>query len=126
MCVLSFSHVQLSATLWTVAHQTPLFMGFTKQKHWSEFPCPPPEDLPNPGIEPVFLMSPALAGGFFTSSATWEAQNIPGTERNRSLESATRRGCQYQIISLSVRANYFCPNSLLHLLHPRSQRWPSW
>ena len=90
-------------------------------------PFPPPGDLPDPGIEPVSLMSPALAGGFFTTGATWEAQNIPGTERNQSLESATCRGCQYQIVSLSLRANYFCPNSLLlHLLHPRSQRRPSW
>ena len=37
-------------------------------------PCPPPGDLPNPGIKPVSFMSPALAGGFFTTSATWEAQ----------------------------------------------------
>ena len=105
--------------------------GFSRQEYWSGLPWGChfllPEDLPSPGIEPVSLMSPALAGGFFTMSATWEVQNIPGKERNRSLESATCRGCQYQIISLPVRANYFCPNSIfLHLLHPRSQRWPSW
>ena len=48
-------------------------MGFFRQKYWSGLPCPPPGDLPNPGIEPASLMSPELAGGFFTSSATWEA-----------------------------------------------------
>ena len=53
------------AILWTVAHQTPLSMGFSKQEYWSGLPCPPPEDLPNPGIEPTSLMSLALAGGFF-------------------------------------------------------------
>ena len=42
------------------------------QEYWSGLPCPPPEDLPDPGIEPTSLMSPALAGGFFTISATWE------------------------------------------------------
>ena len=49
-------------------------MGFSRQEYWSGFPCPPPGDLPNPGFEPAFLMSPALAGWFFTASATWEAQ----------------------------------------------------
>ena len=47
---------------------------FSMQEHWSGLPCYPSGDLPNPGIEPVFLMSPALAGGFFTTTATWEAQ----------------------------------------------------
>jgi len=49
------SHVQLFATLWTVAHQAPLFMGFFRQEYWSGLPCPPPGDLPDPEIEPVFL-----------------------------------------------------------------------
>ena len=52
-CVLShFSHVQLFVTPWTVAHQAPLSMGFSRQEYWSGLPCPPPGDLPNPGIEP--------------------------------------------------------------------------
>ena len=58
---------------WTVACQTPLSMGFSRQEYWSGLPCPPPEDLPDLGIEPVSLMSPALAGRFFTTSTTWEA-----------------------------------------------------
>ena len=65
-----FSCVQLCVTLWTAAHQAPLSMGFFKQEYWSELPCPPPGDLPDPGIEPTSLMSPALPGGFFISSAT--------------------------------------------------------
>ena len=74
VCVLNcFSRVRLCATLWTAAHQAPLPMGFSRQEHWSGRPCPPPGDLPDPGIEPVSLKSPALAGGFFTTSATWEA-----------------------------------------------------
>ena len=48
--------------------------GFSRQEYWSGFPDPPPGDLPDPGIEPTSFMSPALAGGFFTTSATWEAQ----------------------------------------------------
>ena len=49
-------------TPWTAAHQAPL--SIPRQEHWSGLPCPPPEDLPNPGIKPT---SPALAGGFFTT-----------------------------------------------------------
>ena len=75
-CVLScFSCVQLFMTPWTVVHQAPLSMGFSREEYWSGWPCPPPGDLPHPGIEPVSLMPPALAGGFFTTSITWE---VPG------------------------------------------------
>ena len=60
-CVLSqFSHVRLFATLWTIARQAPLSMGFSRQAYWSGFSCPPPGDLPNPGIKPEFPVSPAL------------------------------------------------------------------
>ena len=52
-----FSRVQLFVALWTVAHRAPLSMEFFRQEYWSGFPCPPPGDLPNPGIEPP---SPAL------------------------------------------------------------------
>ena len=65
-----FSHVQLLVTPWTVARQAPLSMGFSRQEHWKGLPCPPSGNLPNPGIESVSFMSPALAGGFFTTSAT--------------------------------------------------------
>ena len=60
------SHVQIFATPWTVAHQAPLFMGFSRQEYWSGLPFPSAGDLPNPGIEPE---SPALADGFFTNTA---------------------------------------------------------
>ena len=74
-CVLRhFSRVQLLATLWTVAHQAPMSMGFFKQEYWSRLPCPPPGDLPDLGIEFASLMSPALADGFFTTNATYRAQ----------------------------------------------------
>ena len=69
----SLSHVQLFVTPWTIACQAPLSMGFSRQEYWSKLPFPPPGDLPDPGTEPMSLMSPALAGGFFTTSATWEA-----------------------------------------------------
>ena len=71
-----FSCVQLCATLWTVARQTPLSMGFSRQANWSGLPCSPSGDLPDLGIQSVSLISPALAGGFFSTSANWEAQAV--------------------------------------------------
>ena len=50
-----------------------LLMEFSKQEYWSGVPFPPPGDLPDPGIKPTSLMSPALSSRFFTTSATWEA-----------------------------------------------------
>ena len=63
-----FSCVQLFATLWTVAHQAPLSVKFSRQEYWNGLPYPPPGDLPDPGMEPKSPMSPALLGGFFTTS----------------------------------------------------------
>ena len=60
----SLSCVQLFATLWTVAHQAPLYMGFSRQEYWSGLPFPYPGDLPDPGIEP---RSPALQADALTS-----------------------------------------------------------
>ena len=62
-----FSSIWLSATPWTIAQQAPLSMRFSRQEYWSELPFPSPRDLPPSGIEPVSLMSPALAGGSFTT-----------------------------------------------------------
>ena len=62
-----FSCVWLLETLSTVAHQTPLSRGFSRQVYWSGFPCLPPGDLPDPGIKSASLMSPALAVRFFTT-----------------------------------------------------------
>ena len=78
MCVYMlscFRCVQLFMTPWTLDHQAPLSMGFSRQEYWSGLPCPPPGDLPDPGID-LSLMSVALAGGFFTTSATWEAPHV--------------------------------------------------
>ena len=77
-CVLSyFGRVQLFETPWSVAHKAPLSMAFSREEYWNGLPCPPPGDLPDPGIEPTSLMSPALASRFFTTSTTWEAPLTP-------------------------------------------------
>ena len=77
-----FSHIQLLATLWTIRRQAPLSMGFSKQEYWSELPFLSSGDLLDPGIKPASLTSPALAGGFFTSSTTWEALTMRKVREN--------------------------------------------
>ena len=66
-----FSHVQLFVTPWTVAHQAPLSMGFSRQEYWRRLPFPSPGHLSHPGIKPASLMSRALAGRFLTTISTW-------------------------------------------------------
>ena len=65
-----FSHVRLFATSWTVACQASLSVELSRQEYWSGLPFPTPGDLPDSGIEPASLKSPALTGGFFTTHAT--------------------------------------------------------
>ena len=74
-----------------VAHQTPLSLGFSRQEYWSGLLCPPPGDLPDPGIEPVPLKSPGLAGRFFTTSTIWEAHHHTESSPNPHLSSAEIR-----------------------------------
>ena len=64
-----FRCVRLFVTPWIIAHEAPLSMGFCRQEYWSELPCSPPGDLLDPVIDLASLMSPGLAGKFFTSSA---------------------------------------------------------
>ena len=67
-CVIKhFSCIQFFATPWTAARQAPLSVGFSRQEYWSGLPGPSPGDLPNSGIKPASLKSPALAGRFFTT-----------------------------------------------------------
>jgi len=96
-CMLS--RVQLFVTPWTVACQAPLSVGFSRQEYWSGLPFPPPGDLPNPGIEPISPVSPALAGGFFTTSATWEAHVCVLTSCTFSWE---KERCYLSALSLST------------------------
>ena len=85
-----FSHVRLFVTPWTIACQASLSMGFSRQEYWSGLPLSPPGHLSNPGIEPASLSSPALAGRFFTTSATGEALPAAAADimRNASMDES--------------------------------------
>ena len=74
VCVCVYAHelscVQPFAGPWTIAHQAPLSVEFSRQEYWSGLPVSAPRNLPNPGVKPMSLMSPAMAGRVFTTSAT--------------------------------------------------------
>ena len=110
--------IQLLAILCMVALQAPLSMGFSRQEYWSGLPFPFPGNLPNPGIEPAFLMSPALACEFFVTSATWEAaiyfsKSLPQSYK----EHLVGYGNLLQGLFLTQGSN-------LHLLHCRQILYP--
>ena len=71
-----FSHVTFFATPWTVAYQAPLSFEFSRRGSWSGLPFPTPGDLPDTGIEPMSLVSAALAGGFFITVPLQKPQLI--------------------------------------------------
>ena len=103
----SLSRVRLFATPWTVAHQAPLFMEILQARIRSGFSCPPPGDLPSPGIKPASLTSLALADGFFSTIATCEALGNTEMQPKRLLKVLSkddgllsRNNFQEDIISL--------------------------
>ena len=67
-----FTCILFFVSLWTVVHQPPRSLGFSRQEYWNGLLCPPPGNLPDPGIEPASPKSPALSGRFFTTHATLE------------------------------------------------------
>ena len=82
-----FSHVRFFVTPGTIAHQALLSMGFSRHEDWSELPFPFPGNLPKPEMEPSFLMSPALAGRFFATSAAWDVHSYLQTYSSITCES---------------------------------------
>ena len=75
-----FSCVQLFAI---IARQAPLPLGFSRQEYWSELPCPPPGDLPDPGIETASSAPPALSGRFFTAEPSGKPQGVLGHPKTK-------------------------------------------
>ena len=79
VCACLLSHLVVAnsfAIPLTVACQAPLSMEFPRQEHWTGLPFPPPGDLPDPGMEPESLRSPALASRFLTTSTSWEVNQL--------------------------------------------------
>ena len=93
VCAQSSIHVQLFATLWTVARQAPLSMEFSS---WSALPFPSAGDLPDPGIKPESLESPELEDRFFTYCTTWESQALSEQEAKKVLSQDSALGVVYR------------------------------
>ena len=113
------SHVQLFVTLWTVAFQAPLSMGFSRQEYWSGLPCPLPEALLSPGIKPASHVSPAL-----------QADSLPLSHRGSPYIEVTSPKCvrlawviiegTYENFSCLIFANIFLNATLVHT---KSKTW---
>ena len=103
-----FSHVWLLVTLWTVAHQAPLSMGFSRLDYWSGVPCPPPGDISDPGIEPGSPAAPARAGIFFTTEPLGKlCVYVPASPNShfRSIPwEAAQTGGSYQLDAFWLQA----------------------
>ena len=115
------SCVRFFVTLWTVAHQSPLSMRFSKQEHWSGLPCPPPGDLPNPGIESrsAALQADSLPAepaakpkNTGVGSPSLLQENLPTQELNRDLLH-----CRWILYQLSHQGS---PRILEWVAHPFS------
>ena len=92
--------------------------GFSRQEYWSGLPCRPPGDLPDPGIEPTSLMSPALAVRFFTTNATWETLERPPLD---SKEAQVSCGCTRQGRQAELRDTHVPQFSTLTARHLHTQ-----
>ena len=129
-CCAVLSRVQLFVTLWTVARQAPLSMGFSRQEYWRGLPSPSPRGFPNPGIKPTSLVPSALASGFFT--ITPPGKPISGV--GKAFDGVWRIGC-YWLPSFHSPFILFSPvfnwvlstriscNSRESSPSPHSQRW---
>ena len=100
MCVRAKS-LQSCLILWTVALQAPLTLEFSRQEYCSRLPFPSPGDLPDRGIELTSLTSPALAGGFFATSATWE-----DTEHNLAICFIIKMDVSFDLTSRNLIYKY--------------------
>ena len=103
------------------SRQAPLPRGFSRKEHWRGLPCPPPGGLPDPGLEPASLMSAALAGGFFTASAAWEAVDYIYTPTKEAVMSPSpaqkpHRSCSKSPCELGLAPGAVCAPS-----HQRSE-----
>ena len=93
VCVCVCSAMSNSATPWAVDCQALLSVGFPRQEYWNVLPFPSPGTLPDPGIEPVTFVSPALAGGFLITESPGEPSGLKSTQSYRELHGGRGGPC---------------------------------
>ena len=106
------------------SRQAPPPTGFSRKEHWRGLPCPPPGGLPDPGLEPASLMSAALAGRFFTTSAAWEAADYIHTPTKDAVMSPSPAQKPHRSRSKSPCELGLAPGAVCALSHRRSQTGP--
>ena len=106
------------------SRQAPLPTGFSRKEHWRGLPCPPPGGLPDPGLEPASLMSAALAGGFFTASAAWEATDYIYTPTKEAVMSPSPAQKPHRSRSKSPCELGLAPGAVCAPSHQRSETGP--
>ena len=115
LCLVArFNRVRLFLTPWTIAHQTPLSTGFSRQEYWSGLPCPPPGDLPDPGIKPASPVSPALQVD--SLSIEPPGKRPPPTPLALPAAAPTRR-------CIKEQKSQFCPPKVLSLHSIIKRSW---
>ena len=100
-------------------------MGFSRQEYWSCLPLPPPRDPPHPGIEPMSLRSPALAGRFFTASATWEAYIYIRERDSKSWREEGRLASNLETLEMTQRTKVLFALYIPHLERAGSYPHPA-
>ena len=134
MCALShFSHVWLFVTLWTVAWQTPLSTGFSRQEYWSGLPCSLPGDLPHPRIKPESLISPVLARGplppvppgkpLFSISSVQFSRSVVSNSLRPHESQHSRPPCRSptpRVYPNSCPSSWWCPPAISSSVFPFS------
>ena len=112
LCMFShFSHIRLFATLWTVACQASLSMGFSRQEYWSGLPFPAPGDLPDPGIDPTSSVPPSLAGRFLIT----ESLEKPIAQRTCSINVGWRDRCLSLFTAICSLGEFYIPVCTKHV-----------
>ena len=107
VCAQLLNHARLIGASWTLACQAPLPMEFSRQEHWSGVPFPTPRDLPDPGIEPTSLVSPALAGGFFTTGPPGKPKRLAKKSCMPFLNEAFKSNLLFPIYLETCNKGYF-------------------
>ena len=120
VCILNhFSHVQPCHPMDHIACQAFLSMGFSRQEYWSGLPCPPPGDIPDPGIKPKSLMSPALAGRFFTTSMALLVKNPPVSLFYSKKKNKKKSKNLHSLERNLMIPHKVCLFSLIHLIYTK-------
>ena len=123
MCVHAqlLSHVRLFGTPWTVARSAPLYMEYSRQEYWSGLSFPTPGDLPNPETEPVSLVSPVLAGRFFTTEQQGDPTEWSTKTKFSDTQTSAAKGSYSEGLIVTFQLDSHCPTKAVFVLQIQTE-----